>query len=147
MTVIIFSGGITTMKRIAFALILVGITGSLCFAEYGSTPPKEMTDSAPKVNSPTMTAPVIKTEDVIKVMTGTVYTVVVADAAKELKPEIVLNDDQGIKTSFAVEPTTTIYDANLAAITLDKVTTGSKATIKYTVKDGKKIAAAMNLMK
>ena len=70
--------------------------------------------------------------DAEKTLSGTVKSVSVADATKGTKSEIVVTDSTGKATSILVKTTTTLYDADAAAIMLDKIAAGSKTSVIYT---------------
>ncbi len=75
---------------------------------------------------------------------GTVESVSVADIHKETKSEITITDTAGIKESFLIKATTTIYDAASGAANLDSIKNGNKVKIKYvTTNEGLKEAVSI----
>lgn len=105
------------MKKIFFALIAVAFIGSLCFAQQ-STMPISQPASTPKET---------------KTLTGKVDSVSIADPKQKIPSEIVVVDDKGQKLSFRVRISTTIFDKDGNAITLNKIAKDSKVVIEYTV--------------
>lgn len=68
-----------------------------------------------------------------KTAVGKVKSVSMADAAKGTKSEIVLTTDAGAAVNFLVTATTTLYDADAKALTLDKIAVDSKVDVVYGV--------------
>jgi hypothetical protein len=81
-----------------------------------------------------------------KTTAGQVSAVTLADAAKGTKSEIVLTGEK--PESFLVKETTTIYDLDGKAITLDKIAKDNNVQIKYVVSpEGINEALSINLVK
>lgn len=79
---------------------------------------------------------------------GTVESVSVADVHKKTKSEITVTDAAGIKESFLVKATTTIYDSASGPANLDSIKSGDKVKIKYfTTKEGIKEAVSIARLK
>ena len=120
------------MKRILFVALAVMLGFSICFAQAQQTP-----TTPPKAPAP-----------IAKSLIGKVDSVTLADPTKGIKPEITLIDENGKKTTFLVKDTTTIYDADWKATTLDKITKDMKVKVRYsTTKEGVMEANSINLMK
>ena len=118
------------MKQILFVALAVMLVSGICFAQTQQTP-----STAPK-------APVAKS------LMGKVDSVTLADPVKGIKPQITLVDENGKKTTFLVKDTTTIYDADWKATTLDKISKDTKVKVRYsTTKEGVMEANSINLMK
>jgi hypothetical protein len=84
----------------------------------------------------------------IKTVVGKVASVTVADPAKATKSEIVVTEENGKTITFLVKTTTTIYDTDLKAIVLDKITKDQKVRVKYMIsKEGVGEATAIYVMK
>jgi len=86
-----------------------------------------------------------------KTVTGEVKSVTLADPAKGTKSEIVVVDKSGTEPkeyTFLVKSTTTIYDADWKAISLDKVAKDEKVRVKYTTtKEGVNEGVSINIQK
>jgi hypothetical protein len=82
-----------------------------------------------------------------KSITGMVKSISQADAAKGTKSEIVITS-AGQDESLLVRSTTTLYDADAKAITLDKIKANAKVTAAYkTTPEGVKEAKSIKLEK
>ena len=86
-----------------------------------------------------------------KILTGEVKSVTLANPVKGTKSEIVVVDKSGTEPkeyTFLVKSTTTIYDADWKAISLDKIAKDEKVRVKYiTTKEGVNEAVSINLKK
>jgi hypothetical protein len=80
-------------------------------------------------------------------MTGKVTAVTLADPSKGAKSELIVTDDHLVKTTFHVNPTTTIYDSKFKAITMDKIKVDDKVKVKFTkTKEGIYEASSINIL-
>ncbi len=147
------------MKKILVALSVLPLMSGLCFAQgtmMGTTKPAmKASETAKPAGGPgglggevvkpvMMGAPV----EAAKAFHGKIESVSIADPIKGTKSEVVVVDDSGKKMNFLVKPTTTIYDANLQPLTLDKVKADDKAMVKYEVnKEGLNETQSISLMK
>lgn len=128
------------MKKLFAALFITAVTSVLCFAQEASAPVKT-TPAVPAAQA--AVKPAGK-----KVVIGKVVSVDPADPAKGSKSEIVIVDESGKNNTFLVKSTTTIYDADLKASTLDKVNKDQKVKIKYTTaKEGVNEALSISAVK
>ena len=119
------------MKKILLALLVLAFISPLCFAQQPVSAPIS------KVNPVAVAT---------KTLTGKVESVSLADPTKGTKSEIVIESpvevkevkekdvvsEKDQKTTFLVKSTTTIYDADYKAITLDKITKDQTIKVKYT---------------
>jgi len=122
------------MKKTLLLVFLILFTTSLSFAQQPQAP-------AP-------VKPVITVPAEIKSLTGKVDSVSLADPAKGTKSEIVVVDDKGAKCTLLLKATTTLYDANWKAITLDKIQKNDRVSVKYiAIKEGLNEARSVNIMK
>jgi len=120
------------MRNILFILLLLAFATSICLAQNPAAPVK----------------PVVSTAVVTKTLSGKVDSVTVADPAKGTKSEIVVIGDTGVKTALLVKTSTTIYDADWKAITLDKIQKDAMVKVKYaTTKEGVNEATWISLLK
>jgi hypothetical protein len=117
------------MKRLFIAFLVLGFAAAICLAAEAPAPEE-------------------------KTLTGKVDSVTLADKAKGTKSEIVVASgpppvtEFSQKTTFLVKDTTTIYDAEGKAITLDKIVKGETVKVKYlTTKEGVNEALSINVLK
>ena len=113
------------------ALICLGIllAGNSCFAQPTYSPTFNLAESN------------------LKVFTGTVKMVTVANPEIGTRSEIVAVDKGGKMIIFLVKSTTTIYDRDAKSISLDEVTKEREIIVKYsTTKEGVNVATSMYLM-
>jgi len=124
------------MRSLLLAICLLSLVVLPCFAQQ---------PTAPVTPKPTTQTPETKT------LTGEVKSVTLADPAKGTKSEIVVVDKSGTEPkeyTFLVKSTTTIYDADWKAISLDKIAKDEKVRVKYiTTKEGVNEAVSINLKK
>jgi len=124
------------MRNFLLVICLLTLVVLPCFAQQSTVP----------VN-PKSTTQVPET----KTLTGEVKSVTLADPVKGTKSEIVVVDKSGTEPkeyTFLVKSTTTIYDADWNAITLDKITKGQNVKVRYTTtKEGVNEAVSINLLK
>lgn len=120
------------MKKIFITLLIFTFAGSWSFAQQPTTPVK----TTPKVTIET------------KTLAGKIDSVTLADPVKGTKSEVIVVDDNGNKTTFLVKSTTTIYDKDWKATTLDKINKDEKVKIRYTItKEGVNEATSISLVK
>lgn len=125
------------MKKVFVALFMTAVTSALCFAQEAASTVKT-TPAAPAVVKPAEK----------KIVSGKVESVTFADPAKGTKSEIAVVDGSGNKSDFLVKSTTTIYDTDWKATTLDKVSKDQKVRIKYTTtKEGVNEALSVSAVK
>lgn len=123
------------IERIFLVTVILASVGSICLAQ----------DPAAQHKAAGTTSASAETT---KKITGKVSSVTLADPAKGVKSEIVIVDEAGKSTTILVKSTTTIYDANMQAITLDKVIKDQEVKVKYsTTKDGVDEASSIHLVK
>ncbi len=128
------------MKKVLITIFALTVANGLCFAADMGT----NTMKTPPMNEMKKSSSV----EALKAFQGKVESMSLADAAKGTKSEIVVVDDMGKKMNFIVMSTTTIYDANVQPITLDKIKVDDKAMVKYAVnKEGLNEAQSITLMK
>jgi hypothetical protein len=124
------------MRSLLLAICLLSLVVLPCFAQQPTVPvtPKSTTQT-----------PETKT------LTGEVKSVTLADPIKGTKSEIVVVDKSQTEPreyTFLVKSTTTIYNTDWNAITLDKITKGQNVKVKYTTtKEGVNEAVSINLKK
>jgi len=106
------------MKKIIFILLAVTFASSLCFAQQASAP--AMTKSAPK--------PVE-----VKKFSGKVDSVSIGDAAKGIKPGIVVVNEKAQKLSFVLKTGTTITANDGKALKLSDLKKDTKVAVEYTI--------------
>ena len=149
------------MRKILMTISALTLMSGLCFAQSSPATSKPAITKAPEMKAPeALKAPAAvagdkgkpatmgAVMDAAKAFHGKIESVSVADAAKGTKSEIVAVDDSGKKMDFWVKPTTTIYDAALQPITLDKIKADDKAMVKYEVnKEGLNETQSISLMK
>ena len=116
---------------------------SFCFAQQATKP------ATPSVKPTTPSVPSTPAKLVeIKSVTGKIQSATLADPAKGTKSEIIIADDSGQKYTFLVKSTTTIYDADWKAITLDKIKQDDKVGVTYsTTKEGVNEATSIRIKK
>ncbi len=105
------------MKKMFFALLVVTLASSLCFAQQPSAP---VAKAAP--------APVVT-----KTLVGTVDAVLIGDAVKGVKSQIAIVDDKGQKMSLTVKSGTPINAKDGKKLTLSEVKKGNKVVVEYTI--------------
>ena len=135
------------MKKILLALLVLAFISPLCFAQQPVSAPIS------KVNPVAVAT---------KTLTGKVESVSLADPVKGIKSEIVIESpvevkevkekdvvsEKDQKTTFLVKSTTTIYDADYKATTLDKIIKDQTIKVKYTTtKDGVNEAISVRQIK
>lgn len=103
------------MKKILFTLVAVTFIGSLCFAQQASIPAPQ---AAPK---PVET----------KTFVGKVNSVSIGEAAKGIRPEIVVVDEKGLELSFIVISGTPITAKDGKTIALNEIKKGDKVSVEY----------------
>ena len=130
------------MKNVLLSALLVTVVSSLAFADL--TPM-----AAAKANAqPTVAATTMQAPAADKVLGGLVKSVSLADAVKGTKSEIVVTDAMGKYIAVLVTTTSTLYDADAKAITLDKIAVASKVAVLYTVTaDGVNQAKSVRILK
>ena len=122
------------MRKLLFALIILMSASSISFAQ---------TPAAPA--APTVIPAAAETKGLV--FTGKVDAVILADAAKGVKPGIVLVDEKGVKTPFLVGPETTLVDAAGKAIILEQIAKDQMVMVSYGIKDGVNGAVSVTEMK
>lgn len=124
------------MKSLLLVLCLIGLAVFPCLAQQPTT-----------AVTPKSTPPAVET----KTVTGEVKSVTLADPVKGTKSEIVIVDKSGTEPkehTFLVKSTTTIYDADWKATTLDKIKQGDKVRVTYsTTKEGVDEATSIKIKK
>ena len=124
------------MKSLLLVFCLIGLVVSPCLAQQPTAPV-----------TPKLTPQTLET----KTVTAEVKSVTLADPVKGTKSEIVVVDKSGTEPkeyTFLVKSTTTIYDTDWKAISLDKIAKDEKVRVKYTTtKEGVNEAVSINLKK
>ena len=135
------------MKKILLALLVLAFMSPLCFAQQPVSAPTTKVSPAAVAT---------------KTLTGKVESVSLADPVKGTKSEIVIESPVEVKeikekdvvsekeqkTTFLVKSTTTIYDVDYKAITLDKITKDQTIKVKYTTtQDGVNEAISVRQIK
>jgi len=124
------------MKSLLLVFCIMGLAVSPCLAQQSAAPV-----------TPKGTPQAVET----KTVTGEVKSVTLADPVKGTKSEIVVVDKSGTEPkeyTFLVKSTTTIYDADWKAITLDKIKQDDKVRVTYsTTKEGVHEAASISIKK
>lgn len=123
------------MQKLFLSLMIVLSASALCLAQQVEMPSK-------------FTAAVPAKASDAKTLKGKVESVSLADPQKATKSEIVVSDDSGQKYTILVKSTTTIYDADWKASSLEKINKDEKVKVKYsTTKEGVNEALSINIQK
>ena len=129
------------MRSLLLIFCIMGLAVSPCLAQQPAAP------VTPKSTPQAVVTKAVETKTVI----GEVKSVTLADPAKETKSEIVVVDKSKTEPkeyTFLVKSTTTIYDVDWKATTLDKIANGQTVKVKYTTtKEGVNEAVSINLKK
>jgi len=104
------------MKKITFSLFAFLFVSSLCFAQQASAPVSQT------AQTPVET----------KIFTGKVDLVLIGDATKGTKSEIVVIDDKGQRLSFRVESDAPITAKDGKTLALSNIMKDNKVTVEYT---------------
>jgi len=119
------------MKKIISVVMGALFVTSLCFAEQAPAPKK------PKANEPMAGI----------TLTGMVKSVTPEDAAKGVKPAIVVADNAGKQANCLVTPSTKISGKEGKPIQLSQLAAGEHVSVKYVMtKDGMKEALKIKLL-
>ena len=128
------------MKKVFLILGMLGFISHLCLAQETAVGVKKSTP-----------APVVRAVQKIeesKAFSGKIESVSIADPLKGIKSEIVVVNENNQKNTFLVKSTTTIYDADWKAISLDKIAQGQNVKVKYSItKEGINEALSVNVVK
>jgi hypothetical protein len=117
------------MKKILFIFIALLFVGPLCFAQPAPMAPR----------------PVAPMAAANKMITGKIQSVLSGDAAKSLKPEIIIVDSLNKQQKIVVTPATVIADKNGSVVSLDKVASGENVSVTMVVKDGIEEASTIKI--
>jgi hypothetical protein len=118
------------MNKTFFVFVAMLFVSSVCFAQQAPIAPKHVTAMA----------------TANKGVIVTIQSVSLGDAAKNLKPEIVVADSMNKERKIVVMPATVILDKEGKAVSLDKLTKGEKIHLMYTVtKEGIKEALTIKI--
>jgi len=135
------------MKKILLTLLVLAFISPLCFAQQPVSAPISKVSPAAVAT---------------KTLTGKVESVSLADPVKGTKSEIVIESPVEVKeiqgkdvvsetnqkTTFLVKSTTTIYDTDYKATTLDKIIKDQTIKVKYaTTQDGVNEAISVKQIK
>ena len=124
------------MKTLLLVLCIMGLAVSPCLAQQPTIP---------------VTPKLVSQRVETKTGTGEIKSVTLADSVKGTKSEIVVVDKNGTEPkeyAFLVKSTTTIYDADWKAITLDKIKQYDKVNVTYsTTKEGVQEAISIRIKK
>ena len=82
-----------------------------------------------------------------KIVVGKVASVMLGDAAKAVKSEIVIAEEKGGMLSLSVAATAVIHDASLKVTSLDKIVKDEKVQVKYHDANGVKEAVSITVIK
>lgn len=123
------------MRRLFLSLMIVLSGAALCLAQQPAIPSKSASAITPKAAE-------------TKTMKGKVESVSLADPQKGTKSEITVSDEGGQKYTILVKSTTTIYDVDWKAVSLDKISKDAQVKVKYsTTKEGVNEALSINIQK
>ncbi len=129
------------MKNIFFAVSVLTAMTSLALADQSSMA------AAAKVTAPAA-ALAVPVMGVDKVLAGLVKAVSLPDAIKGTKSEIIVTDITGKDVAVLVKATTTLYDVDAKATTLDKIVASSKVGVIYkTTAEGVNEAKSVKIVK
>ena len=105
------------MKKIAMVLFAVAFISSLCFAQQAQGPVSQNA----------------QTPEVAQTFTGTgkVDSMIIGDATKGIKSELVVMDDRGQTVSFVIKSGVPITDKDARTITLNDLKKDDKITVVY----------------
>lgn len=99
------------MKKLAFLTMIMMSSATLCFAQPATTTSTQAIKS--------------------KVAVGKVDSVVLADAVKNTKAQIVIVQDNGTKMNFTVPVSAIVRDSDSSIISLSKVSKDKMAQVEY----------------
>jgi hypothetical protein len=122
------------MKKVLTVIATSGflVTGLLVtpyiFAADTTSTIVDIPVSAVPVSNPNQTPAITKT------LIGIVDSVAIGDAAKGIKSELVVVDDNGQTVNFVVKNGTPVTDKYGKSVTLSDVQKNSKVTVEYTTK-------------
>ena len=123
------------MSKVLIALLGLSFIATSAFAQAPAVQAKPAGEQAAKAVE-------------VKTFFGKVDVVSAADPAKGIKSEIVVANEAGVKSTFLVKSTTTIYDANASTITIEKIIKGDEVKVKYiTTKEGVEEAMSVRVIK
>jgi hypothetical protein len=122
------------MKRILAFFIAFTVTGAICFAQQSPVSHKLIAPAA------------VKTVQV-KILIGVVKSIVAADPAKGTGLEVVVVDEKSAEHVFVIKATTTIYDVDFKASSIDKIKANDKVKVKYSIKEGVNEATSITVVK
>ena len=120
-------------KTLAFMIAFI-VAGTICFAQQAAV-------------APSKPAPVVVKTTLAKNVIGAVKEITAADPAKNTKPGIMVTDEKAVDHAFVIIPTTTIYDADFKATTIDKVKVNDKVKVKFSSKEGVLEATSITVVK
>jgi hypothetical protein len=122
------------MKRVFAFMIAFLAAGTICFAQQAAV-----------THTPASPAAVKAVE--ARNLVGIVKSVVAADPAKGIRPAIVVVDEKAVECAFVIRATTTIYDPDFKASSIDKIRVNDKVKVKYSVKEGVNEATSITEVK
>jgi hypothetical protein len=117
------------MKKIIIIMCALFFISAMAFAEETAT------------KKPTTPA---KIE--YKYLTGKIDTVTLENKEQGIKPQLVVVDKNGNKTTFFVTTTTKIFGKDKKALTLDKLIKDENVRVKYIIKEGVNEAVTINVI-
>lgn len=128
------------MKRVAITLCTLGVLFFTCFGQDTVLAVQKGKEGTPP--------PVSKKAVVPLEVKGTIDTVTLPEPAKGIRPEISLSGEDGKIYTFLVRTTTTIYDPDWKAITIEKLVKGQQVRVQYIInKDGFLVAQSIKPVK
>jgi hypothetical protein len=132
------------MRKLLFVLVILMSASAISFAQQPAAPAAPAEKPAVQAVPPAMPA-AAEVKDMA--LTGKVDSVILADAAKGIRPGIVVVDEKGVKVSFRVGSKTTLFDVTGKAVLLEQITKDQMVMVSYKVKDGVNRAVSITEMK
>jgi len=128
------------MKKAAFLVCALAFLSLACYGQdIVQAAQKGKTATPPSSSLKKIAKPVNPLE-----IKGKIDSILAAEPAKGIRPEIVITGEDGKTYVFVVRSTTTIYNQDWKAITLDKLEKGQLVRIQYiTSKDGMLVALSI----
>lgn len=120
------------MKKLIMFVVMIAAVGSFCFAQQAPVAVKQ--EAKPQTQS--------------KSAVGKIESITIADAAKDIKSELIVVEEDGTKVKLMPAGTVKILDVDMNTITLDKLAKDQKVRVKYHTTDaGVNEATSIKLLK
>jgi len=127
------------MKKAAFVICALLVFSLTVYGQELVPTQKGKTTPPPSSSSKKIIKPVNPLE-----IKGKIDSILAAEPAKGIRPEIVITGEDGRAYIFVVRSTTTIYSQDWKPITLDKLEKGQHVRVQYiTSKDGMLVALSI----